>query len=160
AATARVPRTRTACTRQARRTSGSRRDTNELHALRDNARKSVNETSTLWADRRRVRRSWLRSPIAAVPALIRRRLSDHIPPFREGSDDIRNSVRPHGDAVCRRADRGSGLMLQALELARRIEAGELSPADVVDLCAKAIDASEKDVCAFVALDVARAKDRA
>jgi Asp-tRNA(Asn)/Glu-tRNA(Gln) amidotransferase A subunit family amidase len=51
-------------------------------------------------------------------------------------------------------------MLQALDLARRIEAGELSPADVIDLCAKAIDAREKDVCAFAALDVARARGKA
>jgi len=51
-------------------------------------------------------------------------------------------------------------MLQALDLARRIEAGELEPADVVDLCAKAIDAREKDVCAFAALDVPRAKAKA
>jgi Asp-tRNA(Asn)/Glu-tRNA(Gln) amidotransferase A subunit family amidase len=51
-------------------------------------------------------------------------------------------------------------MLQALDLARRIEAGELGPADVVDLCAKAIDAREKDVCAFAAVDVPRAKAKA
>jgi Asp-tRNA(Asn)/Glu-tRNA(Gln) amidotransferase A subunit family amidase len=51
-------------------------------------------------------------------------------------------------------------MLQALDLARRIEAGELSPADVVDLCAKAIDARETDVRAFAVLDVARAKAKA
>jgi Asp-tRNA(Asn)/Glu-tRNA(Gln) amidotransferase A subunit family amidase len=51
-------------------------------------------------------------------------------------------------------------MLQALDLARRIEAGELSPADVVDLCAKAIDAREKEGCAFAALDVARAREKA
>jgi Asp-tRNA(Asn)/Glu-tRNA(Gln) amidotransferase A subunit family amidase len=51
-------------------------------------------------------------------------------------------------------------MLQALDLARRIDAGELGPADVVDLCAEAIDAREKDVCAFAALDVERAKSKA
>ncbi len=51
-------------------------------------------------------------------------------------------------------------MLQALDLARRIEAGELGPADVVDLCAKAIAARETDVCAFAALDVARARRKA
>jgi Asp-tRNA(Asn)/Glu-tRNA(Gln) amidotransferase A subunit family amidase len=52
------------------------------------------------------------------------------------------------------------MMLQALDLARRIEAGELSPADVIDLSAKAIDAREKDVCAFAALDVAGARGKA
>src|SRR5690348_13550866 len=57
-------------------------------------------------------------------------------------------------------DRGNDVMLQALDLARRIEAGELSPADVIDMCAKAIDAREKEVCAFAALDVARAKEQA
>ncbi len=51
-------------------------------------------------------------------------------------------------------------MLQALDLARRIEAGELSPADVVDLCAEAIAARDAEVCAFAALDVARAKAQA
>ena len=51
-------------------------------------------------------------------------------------------------------------MLEALDLARRIEAGELSPADVIELCAKAIDAREKEVCAFAALDVAGAKRQA
>ncbi len=48
-------------------------------------------------------------------------------------------------------------MLQALDLARRVETGELSPAEVVDLCAKAIDAREKDVGAFATLDIARAR---
>jgi Asp-tRNA(Asn)/Glu-tRNA(Gln) amidotransferase A subunit family amidase len=51
-------------------------------------------------------------------------------------------------------------MLHALDLARRIEAGELAPADVVDLCAKAIDARENEVCAFAALDVAGARQKA
>src|SRR5262249_50422807 len=60
----------------------------------------------------------------------------------------------------RRPDREDGMMLHALDLARRIDAGELSPADVIDLCAKAIDAREKDVCAFAALDVARAREKA
>ena len=49
------------------------------------------------------------------------------------------------DAAHRRPDRGGRVMLQALDLARRIDAGELGPADVVDLCAKAIDAREKEV---------------
>ena len=34
------------------------------------------------------------------------------------------------------------MMLSALDLARRIEAGELTPAAVVDLCAQAIAAHE------------------
>src|SRR5690349_21169794 len=40
------------------------------------------------------------------------------------------------------------LMLAALDLARGIEAGELTPADVVARCAEAIAAREADVRAF------------
>ena len=48
-------------------------------------------------------------------------------------------------------------MLSALALARRIEAGELTPRAVVDLCADAIAAREKEVQAFVALDLVAAR---
>jgi len=48
-------------------------------------------------------------------------------------------------------------MLSALDLARRIEAGELKPRAVVELCAEAIAAREKDVGAFVALDLNAAR---
>src|ERR1700732_2693439 len=48
-------------------------------------------------------------------------------------------------------------MLAALDLARRIEAGELKPRAVVELCAEAIAAREKDVGAFVALDLDAAR---
>jgi Asp-tRNA(Asn)/Glu-tRNA(Gln) amidotransferase A subunit family amidase len=51
-------------------------------------------------------------------------------------------------------------MLSALDLARRIEAGELAPADAIDLCARAIDAREGEVQAFAALDVAAAREHA
>ena len=44
-------------------------------------------------------------------------------------------------------------MLSALDLARRIEAGELTPRAVIDMCAEAIAAREKDVGAFVVLDL-------
>jgi len=44
-------------------------------------------------------------------------------------------------------------MLSALDLARRIESGELTPRAVVDMCAEAIEAREKDVRAFVVLDL-------
>ncbi len=44
-------------------------------------------------------------------------------------------------------------MLSALDLARRIEAGELTPRKVVELCADAIAAREKEIGAFVALDL-------
>jgi Asp-tRNA(Asn)/Glu-tRNA(Gln) amidotransferase A subunit family amidase len=43
-------------------------------------------------------------------------------------------------------------MLSALDLARRIEAGELTPRAVVELCVEAITSREKDIGAFVALD--------
>jgi Asp-tRNA(Asn)/Glu-tRNA(Gln) amidotransferase A subunit family amidase len=45
------------------------------------------------------------------------------------------------------------MMLSALDLARRIEAGELSPHAVVDMCADAIATREKDIHAFTALDI-------
>src|SRR5271163_1331146 len=48
-------------------------------------------------------------------------------------------------------------MLSALDLARRIEAGELTPRAAVELCAEAIAAREKDVGAFVALDLDAAR---
>ena len=48
-------------------------------------------------------------------------------------------------------------MLSALDLARRIEAGELTPRTVVDLCAEAIAAREKEVGAFVVLDLVAAR---
>jgi Asp-tRNA(Asn)/Glu-tRNA(Gln) amidotransferase A subunit family amidase len=44
-------------------------------------------------------------------------------------------------------------MLSALALARRIEAGELTPRAVVDMCVQAIAARESEIGAFTALDV-------
>ena len=51
-------------------------------------------------------------------------------------------------------------MLSALDLARRIEAGELTPAAVIDLCAAAIAARDGEIGAFVALDIDAARRRA
>jgi len=51
-------------------------------------------------------------------------------------------------------------MLSALDLARQIEAGSLTPRKVVDLCAQAIAAREAAVGAFVALDVEAARSSA
>jgi Asp-tRNA(Asn)/Glu-tRNA(Gln) amidotransferase A subunit family amidase len=48
-------------------------------------------------------------------------------------------------------------MLSALDLARRVEAGELTPAAVVDLCAQAIAAREAEIGAFQVLDIERAR---
>jgi Asp-tRNA(Asn)/Glu-tRNA(Gln) amidotransferase A subunit family amidase len=48
-------------------------------------------------------------------------------------------------------------MLAALDLVRRIEAGELTPHAVIDMCAEAIAAREKDIGAFVVLDLAGAR---
>ena len=48
-------------------------------------------------------------------------------------------------------------MLSALALARRIEAGELTPRAVLDMCADAIAAREKEVQAFIALDLVAAR---
>jgi Asp-tRNA(Asn)/Glu-tRNA(Gln) amidotransferase A subunit family amidase len=50
------------------------------------------------------------------------------------------------------------MMLSALDLARRVAAGELSPAAVIDLCGVAIAAREGEIGAFAALDVAGARD--
>lgn len=53
---------------------------------------------------------------------------------------------------------GAGrLMLSAIDLARRIEAGELTPAAVIDRCAQAMAAHESTVGAFTALDLNRAR---
>jgi Asp-tRNA(Asn)/Glu-tRNA(Gln) amidotransferase A subunit family amidase len=48
-------------------------------------------------------------------------------------------------------------MLSALDLARRIDAGELTPPAVVDLCAQAIAARESEIGAFAALDLEAAR---
>jgi Asp-tRNA(Asn)/Glu-tRNA(Gln) amidotransferase A subunit family amidase len=53
-----------------------------------------------------------------------------------------------------------GAMLSALDLVRRVKAGALSPRGAVELCAQAIDAREKDIGAFVALDLDAAEKRA
>jgi Asp-tRNA(Asn)/Glu-tRNA(Gln) amidotransferase A subunit family amidase len=52
------------------------------------------------------------------------------------------------------------LMLAALDLARRIEAGELSPAAVIALCAEAIAARDADIGAFAACDIDAAREAA
>ena len=48
-------------------------------------------------------------------------------------------------------------MLSALDLARRIEAGDITPRAVVDMCAEAIAARDKEVGAFVVLDLVAAR---
>jgi Asp-tRNA(Asn)/Glu-tRNA(Gln) amidotransferase A subunit family amidase len=49
-------------------------------------------------------------------------------------------------------------MLSALDLARRIEAGELTPVAVIDRCAAAISQREGEIAAFTALDIDGARD--
>ena len=44
-------------------------------------------------------------------------------------------------------------MLSALDLARQIEAGALTPRAVVDMCAAAIAARESEIGAFTVLDI-------
>jgi len=51
-------------------------------------------------------------------------------------------------------------LLSALDLARRIEAGDITPEGVVDLCAAAIAAREEEVGAFTHLDIERARAHA
>ena len=48
-------------------------------------------------------------------------------------------------------------MLSSLDLARRIESGELTPRAVVDMCAEAIAARESEIGAFTALDLEGAR---
>jgi Asp-tRNA(Asn)/Glu-tRNA(Gln) amidotransferase A subunit family amidase len=48
-------------------------------------------------------------------------------------------------------------MLSAIDLVRRLESGELKPRAAIDLCAQAIEAHEKDVGAFVVLDLDAAR---
>ena len=54
-------------------------------------------------------------------------------------------------------DRPARTMLSALDLAKQVEAGTLSPADIVEQCAQAIAARENDVGAFTYLDLDRAR---
>jgi Asp-tRNA(Asn)/Glu-tRNA(Gln) amidotransferase A subunit family amidase len=61
-------------------------------------------------------------------------------------DDKARSTLSRGDA-----------MLSALDLARRVEAGEITPRAVVELCAEAIAAREVGIGAFAALDIAGAR---
>jgi len=49
------------------------------------------------------------------------------------------------------------MMLSALDLARRLEAGELTPRAAVELCAQAIAEREPEIRAFVALDLDAAR---
>jgi Asp-tRNA(Asn)/Glu-tRNA(Gln) amidotransferase A subunit family amidase len=51
-------------------------------------------------------------------------------------------------------------MLSALDLARRIESGELTPRTVVEKCAEAIAAREAEIGAFTALDIDAAREQA
>src|SRR6476661_3090766 len=51
-------------------------------------------------------------------------------------------------------------LLSALDLARRVEAGDITPEGVVDLCAAAIAAREDEVGAFTYLDTDGARARA
>jgi Asp-tRNA(Asn)/Glu-tRNA(Gln) amidotransferase A subunit family amidase len=51
-------------------------------------------------------------------------------------------------------------MLSALDLARRIEAGDLTPRMVVDRCAEAIAARESEIGAFTVLDIETARQTA
>ena len=58
------------------------------------------------------------------------------------------------------AETKPGSMLSALGLARAVEAGELTPGDVIEQCAAAIAEREKEVGAFVTLDLEGARKAA
>jgi Asp-tRNA(Asn)/Glu-tRNA(Gln) amidotransferase A subunit family amidase len=51
-------------------------------------------------------------------------------------------------------------MLSALDLARRIEAGDIGASSVIDLCAEAIAARETEIGAFVSYDLEKARSHA
>src|SRR5262249_28514197 len=68
----------------------------------------------------------------------------------------RVSFRAPGDHGNRRHDRAR-LMLSTLALARGVEAGDMTPRKLVETCAEAIAAREKDIGAFVTLDLAGAR---
>src|ERR1043166_6542445 len=51
-------------------------------------------------------------------------------------------------------------MLSALDLAHRIEAGDITPAAVLDKCAEVIAAREEEIGAFIALDLDAGRRRA
>jgi Asp-tRNA(Asn)/Glu-tRNA(Gln) amidotransferase A subunit family amidase len=53
--------------------------------------------------------------------------------------------------------RADGAMLSALDLARAIEAGAMTPRAVIDLCAQAIARREAEIGAFAALDIEAAR---
>jgi Asp-tRNA(Asn)/Glu-tRNA(Gln) amidotransferase A subunit family amidase len=67
---------------------------------------------------------------------------------------------PRIEAMNIHALRTSERALHALELARRIEAGELTPAAVLESCERAIAAREAEIGAFTAVDLPRAKKSA
>src|SRR5690242_6366680 len=75
-----------------------------------------------------------------------------------------SSTSPRSDPtcfqICQPAEQMPGdkyQKLSALELARQIEADELSPSAVLDLCADAIAAHGNAVGAFASLDIQQAR---
>jgi Asp-tRNA(Asn)/Glu-tRNA(Gln) amidotransferase A subunit family amidase len=106
---------------------------------------AVNGASTLYGG--------FAAPNIMVKSLINANLCDHIA-SQSGGSFMDSKIAAHSSPVRR------GMMLSALDLARRIEAGELTPAAVVDMCAQAIAAYEPDIGAFAYLDVAGAQQRA
>src|ERR1700722_2003051 len=52
------------------------------------------------------------------------------------------------------------MMLSVLDLVRRLDAGEIKPRTVVELCAEAIATREPEIRAFVALDIDAARKAA
>jgi Asp-tRNA(Asn)/Glu-tRNA(Gln) amidotransferase A subunit family amidase len=65
-------------------------------------------------------------------------------------------MQDHAQSTGDKQNQGGG-MLSALDLARRIEAGELTPAAVIEQCAEAIAAREGEIGAFVVHDIDAAR---
>src|SRR5262249_20705700 len=70
-----------------------------------------------------------------------------------GNGVLHTAGRAPADRADRHTARRQALMLSAIDLAKRIETGRLTPRDVVELCAKAIAEREREIGAFVALDL-------
>ncbi len=69
----------------------------------------------------------------------------------------RRSLCPARHALHSHKTRRTLRMMRALDLAEAIEAGDLTPATVLELALEAIEDREKDIRAFAALDVDRAR---
>src|SRR5262245_11831482 len=74
-----------------------------------------------------------------------------------GKDRMDAKVDATSRQAVQHARRRERPMLSAVDLARRIEAGDLTPTAALDRCAEAIAERESEVGAFAALDLANVR---